>query len=408
MRLISFFLLVFSVTDGFSQQLLPIQYDTNRYDQEFILNGVADYGSNVLNNELSQKFLFGGYVTNEIKDNSFSNHSGINRFGMDVSGEFEYRNMKCNLFGKEKWGFIVKAGDYNYMSLLYSKDLFGMTFYGNEHYLGENINFSGSRFSTMSFQKVGFGIIDKSTKSNISLNFYTISNYAEGSVREGQLFQSESGDSVSLTFDGDFEYASETAFLKGYGVGIDLDFRIPVVIREDRVSYIQFLAKNIGVAHLNSPITKYAADTIFTYDGLTFNQLYGKESIFDDNFSVLDSIGVDSTSTTKVRFLPGFLQVGKIVDAMSTARVQSFFGVRMYPSIAYVPMIYAGAQFKTTKWLDLGANISYGGYVKFRAGMYAQFKMKNFALGVSSEDLFGMVSKKGKGQSLIVRLRVKL
>lgn len=397
---------IFIIVSYFSlgQHLLPIQHDTNTYNHELITYGNADFSSTSVYNEMSKKLLFGGFISNDVKDDSFSKHKGINRFGFDISGELEYRNLKVN-FIKENIGFIVKGGYYNYMSLLYSKELFGMTFYGNERYLGENIDFSGSRFQTMSFQKIGFGLIDKKSKSNVTLNFYSVSNYAEANVREGQLFQSESGDSVSLTLDGTFDYTAENSFIKGYGVGIDLDFRLPVVLGKEQISYVQFLAKNLGVAHINSRITRYAADTIFTFDGLTFDQLYGDASIFNDQFSLLDTLGVDSMSVTKIRMLPGFVQVGKIVDDHSEARIQSFFGVRIYPSLTYSPLIYAGAHFRTTKWLDLGANISYGGFTGFRTGIYSQVKLKNFALGISSEDVLGFVAKRAKGQSLIIRMR---
>jgi len=408
MKIIVGFAFVIFVFGGYSQQLLPIQHDTNTYSHELIVAGVGDFGSTSIKNEMSKKFLFGGDITQTDKDNSFGRHRTINRLGMDVTGEIEYRNFKVNLFKKENLGFIVKGGYYNYLSMVYSKDLFGLTFYGNENYLGENINFSGSRFSTMSFQKIGFGVIDKKSKANVCLNFYSISNYADVNVRDGQLFQSESGDSVSLTLSGTFEYSSENTFVKGYGVGIDLDFRIPAIILKDRISYIQFLAKNVGIASLNSPITRYSVDTLFNYDGLTFDQLYGESSIFDGNFSYLDTLGIDSTTTTKIRFLPGFLQVGKIVDEMSPARVQSFFGIRMYPSVAYVPLIYAGAQIRTTNWLDLGINISYGGFSRFRTGLYAQFDLKMCAVGISTEDLVGVISKNGMGQSIILRLRMKI
>ncbi len=395
-------------TFGLTQQLLPIQHDTNTYDQEFILSGVADYSATSIQKDLSSKFLLGGFISTDIKNNSFDLHKGINRLGMDLSSEFEYRNLKINLFGKEKYGFTIKAGYYSYMSSLYSKDLFGLTFYGNENYLGENAVLSGTRFSSMSFQKIGFGVINKKSKFNLSLNLYSISNYAEGNIREAELFQSANGDSLSLRLDGEFQYASHHTFVKGYGLGVDLDFRIPVIIREGKTSYIQFVAKNIGVAHINSKVTRYAADTLLTFDGFSFDELIGDVNAFNSNTDLLDTLGIDSTTITKTRFLPGFIQIGKIVDNMCSSKFQSFFGVRIYPSISYIPMIYAGVHFKTTKWLDLGANASYGGYTTLRFGMYSQVTLKNFNIGISSEDLIGMVSKKGKGQSIILRLRLRL
>lgn len=388
-----------------AQQLLPIQHDTTFHNYEFIINGVLDYGTSSINNDFSRKLLFGGAITDDIKDNSFANHKGINRFGFDLSSEAEFRNFKINLFGKDNWGLLVKGGYYNYFSAIYSKDLFGLAFYGNEQYLGENVNFSGSRFSTMTFQKLGFGIIDKKSKSNVTLNFYSISNYVEGTVRDGILFQTEEGDSLSLTLDGELEYTSENTFIKGFGAGIDLDFRIPVIIRKEKVSYIQFLAKNMGIAHVFSDVTHYSVDSIYTYDGLSFDQIYGDQSIFNNKFSVLDTLGIDSTTTTKTRFLPGFIQAGKIIDEYSTTKLQSFFGVRIYPSIGYAPMVYAGVQCKTTKWLDLGLNVSYGGYSAFKGGLYAQFKLKNLALGIASENLYGLFSKNAKGESFVLRLR---
>ena len=408
MRFVLLFIAIGSYCIGSAQQLLPIQHDTNKVNHEFIVNGVADFGATSIQNALSSKFLYGGAITNETKDNSFTKHKAINRLGIDLSSELEYRNMKVNLFGKEKYGFMIKTGYYSYTSSLYSKDLFGLAFYGNENYLGQNVHFSGTRFSTMTFQKIGFGVIDKKNKSNVCLNLYAISNYAEGNVRDGNLFQSTNGDSVSLTFDGEFQYASKYTFVKGYGIGVDLDFRIPVIIKEGKTSYIQFLAKNLGVASINSTVTRYAADTVLTFDGFTFNQLVGDATIFNSTSSILDTLGIDSTAISKVRFLPGFIQIGKIVDVMCASKVQSFFGVRMYPSVSYVPMIYAGIHFKTTKWLDLGINASYGGFTTLRFGLYSQIKLKNFAMGISSEDIIGMVSKSGKGQSIILRLRLTL
>jgi hypothetical protein len=391
---------------SFGQYILPIQHDTNTYNHEIIAHGITEYSSTSVQNEMGKMLLFGGHITDDIKNRTFDAHRGINRFGLDASAEIEYRNLKASIF-KEKWGFTVKAGYYNYMSVLYSKELFGLSFFGNEKYLGENVDFSGSRFQAMSFQKIGFGFIDKKSKSNVSLNVYSISNYAEINVREGHLFQSENGDSISLTLDGNLDYTSESNFLKGFGAGIDLDFRIPVVLRNEKVSYVQFLAKNLGFAKMTSTVTRYRTDTTFTYDGLTFDQLYGDASIFNEDFSILDTLGVDSLSVSKYKALPGFMQAGKIVDDLNKARVQSFFGIRIYPSITYSPLIYAGAQFKTTKWLDLGANASYGGFSGFRAGIYGNVRMKNFSLGISSEDVIGFVSKKAKGQSLIVRLRCR-
>ena len=159
-----------------AQSMMPIQHDTLQLDQELIVSGVADFSSTSLQNELMQKLFYGGEITFGIKNRSFIDHKGINRFGADISGEVEYRNLKLNLFKNPNWGLTVKSGYYNYISLLYSKDLYGLTFFGNDNYLGQNVNLSGTRFLGMSFQKFGLGVIDKKSKSSVSLNVYSLSN----------------------------------------------------------------------------------------------------------------------------------------------------------------------------------------------------------------------------------------
>lgn len=405
-----FFLFISLVCVSFNmraQQLLPIQHDTNHIEQEFILNGVFDYSATSIRNDLSRKLLFGGFITNEIKDRSFDTHSGINRFGGDVSSEFEYRNYKTDLFGTGKYGFSVKAGYYNYLSVLYSKDLFGLTFYGNERYLGQEADLSGSRFTAMFFQKIGFGIIDKSSRSSLSLNYYSISNYSEALLSGGYLYQNEGGDTLNLTIDGVLDQSKGAGYFKGHGVGVDADIRFPVSFRKDKISYIQFLAKNIGVARLSEPVQRYSADTTFSYTGFAFDQFYGDNSV-TENIDVLDTLGFDSLTVTKYRFLPGFVQVGKIIDDMDSARFQGYYGLRMYTALSYAPMIYAGVQVRAAKWLDVGLNAGYGGFTHFRMGLYLQFDIKGFSAGLASEDFYGIISSNGRGASIVGRLRYRI
>ncbi len=389
---------------SFSQHFLPVQYDTNTCNHEIMVYGIGDFGTTSINMDIGKRLLFGGYITNEMKDRSIEKHKGINRLGLDVSGEIEYRNYKVS-FLKKNWGLLVKAGYGSYLSAAYSKDLFGLVFYGNENYLGETVDFSNSKFQAMSFQKIGLGCIDKKTKSNISLNFYTVSNYAEAAFRNGQLFQSDQGDSLSIGLDGRVEYASSHVFVKGMGMGIDLDFRIPFTLRNDKTSYIQILAKNIGFAYFNSKVTRYEADTTFNFNGLDFDQLYGNSSIFKDQFSIFDTLGVDSLGKYKTKLLPCVLQAGKIVDELNPARLQSFYGVRLYPTLSYLPMIYGGLQVRTYPWLKFALNGSYGGFTNFRLGAYAQVDVKKFSMGIGSESIIGFFWKRGRGESLAIRMR---
>jgi hypothetical protein len=395
-----------------AQHTLPIQQDTlfekDQFKHEIIISGVAEYASNSIENDLMKKLLYGGQITNGIKNKSFGHHGSVNRIGADVTGELEYRNYHFNSFKKEKLGFLIKAGYYNYASLIYNKDLFGLAFYGNEQYLGQTANISGTRFVGMSFQKAGFGFFNKQSKNSVSLNFYSVSNYADGNIYIGELFQSQSGDSVSLGLTGNVDYTSTRSFVKGYGAGIDLDFRLPVKINEFRTSIIRFEAKNLGVFLFNKPLTRYEADTIVHFGGFTLSQLFSNNQNSTQKLNVLDSLGVDSVGVRKWRFIPAYFQVGKVVSENDPANVQVFYGIRMYGLAAFAPLIYGGLHYKIARFADLGLSAIVGGFGGLRYGLYSNWKFGNFILGLGTENLTGMFQRNARGESISIRLRCLL
>lgn len=405
MRIFLGIFLVVSVFSVSAQHLLPVQFDTNRIDYELILTGTGDYSSNSVQNFFMDKFLFGGYIDQSLKDAAFDKQRPINRLGFDAHAEIEFRDMKSSFLGN-KWGYLIKAGYGSAASMLYGKDAFGLVFYGNESFLGDTAKLSGTRFQFQTYQKFGFGIVNKTTKSAISLNAYTLSNQGFGSLSNANFYQTTLGDSISVELEGDFSLANNPTYIKGWGIGVDFDFRIPWFKTETNESYFQFSGKNLGIAIMSQPMKKYEAEQLFVFDGLRLNQLLGDESIFNDGFSVLDTLGIDTLSITNaIRPLPGMLQFGKIVNDMSEQRWQSFYGLRMFPTLSYIPMLYAGAQYRFSDWFKMGANLSFGGFSKVRGGSYLQFDYAGFSCGISTENIVGLISSKGYGRSLQIRLR---
>jgi hypothetical protein len=404
MRYLIVFGALFHLVQLSAQNVLPVQMDTTLLKNEFIFSGQGEYSSNALQRQLTQQLLFGGYIDQNMKDLSFAKHRSANRVGGELGGELEYRNYTDTLF-RPRFGWVMKAGYANYASAVYSKDLFGLAFYGNEQYLGTSAEFSGVKFNYCGWLKLGFGLIDKKSKSSVSLNVYGITNYAQGDIQTGSLYQTESGDSLHVDLQGTVDYTSSNTFLKGYGIGLDADIRIPVQIIADKISYVQILAKNLGVGIMTSPATRYDLNTSIGFKGFTFDELIGSSSLFSATTNWKDTLGIDSTSVKPTFFLPGLIQAGKMIDEMNPAKIQAFYGFRIYPSMMYNPLLYIGAHWKTTKWLNVGVHGSYGGYSGIRFGLYSQLVIKQIHFAIGSEDLLGFFSKKASGQSILFRLR---
>lgn len=388
-----------------SAQLLPIQYDTLERSQEVILTGGLDFSTSGLQNELTMKFIRGGYITDDIKNASMDKHRDINRAGGILIGDVEYRNYDVQLLEKRDWGIIVKAGYNTFGGAVYSQDLYGLAMYGNDRYVGDTIDFSGFNSSFATYQKLGFGLIDRKSKSSITLNVFNISDYASIGLRDAQVQQDDNGDNINLVLDGEFAFRESQAFNQGIGFGVDVDFKIPFQFSNDQTSFLQIQAKNIGVGYLYEKQRVYSVDTTFNFSGFEFNQLFGDNAINFDSLDVLDTLGISSSLENRTFLLPGFIQVGKIVDQHSSKRVQSFFGLRLYPSLIYVPYVFGGAHFKANDWLSLGANISYGGFTNFRGGLYASMNFNKIAVGLATEDVIGAVSGIGKGKSIFLRVK---
>ncbi len=407
MRLFVCFFCFFYLNSLKAQFILPLQYDTNIINQEYLLNGTVDYGFSSIRNDFSNKFFFGGFISDEVKDKSFGLHNGINRGGFEAGAEWEYRNYQLSAFKKNR-GIVVKLGYGSFGSVLYSKDLFGLTFYGNEAYLGQNVDFSGSTFNYMSFQKLGFGFIDKKSKSSLTLNAYSISNYASGRAYNGGLFQSDNIDSINLLLDANLDLANSSSFVKGIGIGLDFDYRIPFEIKKDKIAFVQMTVRNFGIAYLPSNVSNYQTDTNYIYEGFTLDQLIGDANILNNGTSILDTLNITEQTKSSIRMLPGHVQIGKIIDEHNTSMFQSYFGAQLYYTLAYAPLIYIGGQLRVNEYIKFGSHVSYGGFTKFRMGIYANFDINKFNLGLGSEDIIGTISNVGRGKSLQLRLRCAL
>lgn len=385
-------------------QLLPTYYDTIALGQEVILDGNVEYFSSSIEKDITSKFIRGGFISSEMKENSFDKHSGVNRLGGYGILDLEYRNYNIKLLKKKDWGLSIKGGYGSLGSVLYSKDAFGVLMYGNEMYRGETMDLSGSNLNAVTYQKIGVGLIDPISKSNVSLNFFNISNRLYGHSRNFELTQDALGDSIDVTLNGEFLLKQNNKFNQGFGVGFDIDFKLPINFGEDRTAFIQFQMKNIGFGYLYEKQKEYIIDTTISFGGFELNQLIGEGNLFSDSTNVLDNIGVQSKDRTKTFMLPGFIQVGKIVDNLSVRKFQSFYGLRLFPSLIYSPFVYGGVDYHPFKWLNVGVNASFGGFGKFKSGLYSSMKFNNYSVALGTENIHGLFSKKAMGESILIKL----
>lgn len=405
--LINFFLfgVIFPSAAQFSYPVLSDSvYTANRLE----LDGGVDLHGTSLKRELFGTLIWGGAISDEMKDRSFAKHSDVNRFGITANNELRYFHGKGRVLRRDSISWGVKAGYFAVGNLTYGTDVFGLVFYGNEEYLSNTATFSNTRLNFTQFQKVGFGLFDKYTGSSLFLNLVNVQNYADLNIRKGELTQNEDGSQVDLDLRGDFSQTVGSSFSKGIGLALDIDYRLEVPWMKDGKTWFQISAQNLGLAYMHTGVTNYSVDSNYTYTGFQLNQLTNGSSVFGDDFSILDSMGIQKITKHPWIKLPGYVQAMKLIDPNASQKMQSFFGVRLYPTLNSVPSVFAGAYWKVISPVALSGALAYGGFGGFRTGVYLTYTAKSVNLVIGSEDVVGLVSASGLGQSFLTRLTWKL
>jgi hypothetical protein len=398
---------LFAVLAVQGQQFLPVQHDTNQFNQEFILIGNFDLNATSIEKAISSKMFFGGEITDDLKNRSLERHKPVNRVGVDYQSEFEWRNACVNLFKKEKYGLLIKGGSYGIGSGAYSTDLFKLAYYGNEYSTEERLNMDGSAFRFTSFQKIGVGFFNKKSKNSFSLNFVNVNSHFQGYLNKGELTTYLDADSLEILLNGNYK-STNPGFSNGIGFAIDFDIRLPINWFNEKEAVIQFQGKNLGIASMNKGLLQYSVDSTYKFEGFRLQQLMNSSTLFGNDFSLLDTLQISQTTRKSNIFLPGFIQVGKIVSEQSQLKLQSYFGIRMYPNLFYRPFVYAGLDYVPTKDLHISLNSSLGGFGLVRFGAYASYSIDGWNVGLGTEDLYSLISDRGMGSSLNIRLSKKL
>ncbi|MDB0011682.1 hypothetical protein N9E20_02615 [Crocinitomicaceae bacterium] len=405
MRYILLVILLGTFSICFSQQYLKDEVDTNSYKQVFLLNGIGQYSGNAIQNEMVNKLLLGGDITTSSIQNSLDNHREVNRFGFDASLQFQYQNFTHLIGKKKKYGFLVNLESSFLGGMMYSKDMFQLVFDGNTNLENNSADLSGTKFYSLGFQKIGLGFISPKSKSSISLNYYNISNYIQADVSTFGLEQSAGFSQIDVETQLEYNRTTGDRFDKGYGFGVDVDIRFPVQMPEGKSMTFQVLGKNLGFAQLYSNVESYTIDTSYSYQGLTFNQLYGEGTIFTDDFEVLDTLGITPNNNKKSILLPGFIQIAKMTENQTENRLQSYFGVRIYNLKEYAPLMFIGAQYNLYKNYNVASHFTVGGFGRPRASVILNAHFPKFNIGLSTNDIYGLVARKGLGKSLLIQMR---
>ncbi|AEA44893.1 hypothetical protein [Fluviicola taffensis] len=404
MKMKLFFALVVTFSlQSWGQSTFPVLRDSLFNRNRISLSGNLDVTGTSFRKEFVNTLFFGGYIDSEMKSRTLKSHRLNNRVGIYGTGEISYVAGAKSLFKSGKYTWMVKGGYYAVGNINYTKDVYRLTFEGNSYLGADTANLTGTRLSGMQFQKVGFGLVHKKTGSSLTLNVVNVQNQYSGYIRKGKINQDLANNVINAELNGDVTFSNGKQFNKGIGFAVDFDLYFKVPWMKDSATF-QFTVQNLGAAYMYEAQTRYSADSTYKYSGFTLDQIKNNGNLFGENFSLLDTLNVEKKDVKRWVMVPAYIQAMKLVDLRSSKKLQSFFGIRFYPTIGIVPTGFVGLFYRFVPRVSVSANAAFGGSSIFRAGLSFAYHADKLAIQVGTDDFYGLVSKKGFGQSALIRL----
>ena len=173
--------------------------DSNRDNYQVLAAFSANYGSTNLSNEFMQKLLFGGEITERLKELAIDKTNNRNRFGLEVNYEGQFVDMTDTLIKKlPNYHYYIGFGSYNNISASYTRDLFSTIFYGNKQFEDQTAELGRSNFTSYKFEKLTIGLMKKDWSQSFGLSLIIGDRFNSFNFRQADLYTAPEGTELNM------------------------------------------------------------------------------------------------------------------------------------------------------------------------------------------------------------------
>lgn len=411
MKSLLFITSIFCLTLSYSQSLAPIFGDTTNTGHQINISSFNFYASNSFNNSLTNTFIFGGNIDNELKDYNQSKLGSTNTLGGKTEQKIEYVNYNITPLKKlNNFGLVASIADINFLSSNIKTDLYNTILYGNSAFLGDTMDFSSSHLQYLHYQKISIGLIHKKLNSTLKLGFVMGNRSIDYRLGNTWINSSPESDSIHVNVSGEGYYTDSTSSYfdsKGYGFSFDFEHNIIYNNKKGKKQIINFTLNNIGLIFWNANTTYQYVDSKNTYSGFDIIDLINRDT--SNALISLDTLEIYSKTKSKAKLLPFELSMQKLANRYSDQKFQLIFGLKAIVTSDYKPYLFVGAYYSPNQKIGLSSRLAYGGFGGFKVGLNANYWIKDkFEIAIGTYDLVGFISNKfGYGKSLHLSARIK-
>ena len=365
-----------------------------------------DFQSENINNLFLNKFIKGDFIDENLKTNTSNGLKTLNHIGLNFHSEMNAYIKIDSIFKTDKYG-IYTGFEHDFItSFRYNKNLFDLTFFGNQPYVGDTLQLEDTRVDQITYQKLKLGLYRKSDMSYLTINIYRGVNFNQASIYNGDFSTAANGTDLYLDLNGEFissDNQNNLAFMKGIGLGLDfktyLQFKSA---KTNNISFVELKIEDIGfISWLNKGYS-LQKDSNYYFQGFEINDLnFNNNGSFIGEESISDSLNIEKVKTGFTKTLTPTFSVTKILHPARSKKLDYIIGLRMRMISYYKPMILAGISYNPNKHIGITPYANYGGFGGLSAGIRIDGNIKNnFYYAVSSNNINGLFSEKGYGSSL--------
>ena len=373
---------------------------------QLIINSIGGIASSSITQNFMNKFIFPGFINKELKDEVSSNMNAQNLFGGELSTDLHFYLKPGSLTENGFWG--IGFGNNSESNLKFTRDLFNLTFYGNQPYAGEKLDFNKTSFNLLSYSYLDFTLgktykKDNSTRSYwIDLGVVLGHNYMKYDLPTADLFTENNGNYLDFSIsNGEVSIIDKlnNGFIKGFGGKINLNHSYT----SEKTNLI-IQAKNIGVIHWNS-LTTYNLDTTFRFEGIEVGNIFELSDSVIKEVNILDTL-VDSRKTSSFALLPIDLNV-YYKRKLGKSSIDILLRHRLFAN--YNSYVRVGFYYQLSVFTP-GLTLGYGGYSTTQIGVNTELNFrKKLKIILGTNNIIGaFVAQKSKTLDAYLGLKLNI
>jgi hypothetical protein len=405
-----------------SADMLKAQFNNDflyyeRYGNSVNLNAEYEINSTAVQNDLINKFIYGGNIDSAVKARSQKRLQAQNRLGGSyTAGATGFFSLKKD----SKYHIMVGLKQVELANATFSGDVFNLGFYGNKMYEGQTANIGNTDINHFKYQEVKLGLIwdnnsDTAVKFGGSLSYLKGQSLLQANTVDASIYTAPDASQIDFNMHGSSLMMSDTSKGKnGFGTfngnGVSAEFFASVPYKSVLGASKFFVSlNNLGFIRWNKNTVNYHADTNYNFKGVTSN------NIFQLNDASVKSLSKDSLvkNLTKNGRQAASVSLPVSLFILHSIAFSKLFtlntGFRNLFNANYKPYFYAEGQFAVHKNFTATAHLGYGGYGKLSGGINLQYKIKTFFIRLGSNAIQGYVlPKQSLGQGLFFSLSKKI